>query len=272
MGTLNGITFEHLHEGSGQGRIDDKGKVEIVEKYLVDYSSVQTFMSGLRGSWASVGGTQVQFSRPDAHHLFTALYCLQATFEPVGQPSVSGEYLTWDKAVVTATYGPPTFNPNAQDVKDVAEESLEFGARILQLPSGSTKDATGSSGKPILDGVTKMIPTAQYTLTLQGVPVPPGASEDAPFSQIFSSIGKVNAAAWKGAAAETMLFMGANAKRSINSEGVQDWTLTYVFKYDPDGWNTVYANTGQRVTAYATGDESKLYTTTDFEALLPGYD
>lgn len=124
----------------------------------------------------------------------------------------------------------------------------------------------------------QVIPTVEHQFTWHFVPNPP-------FATIRDMFGKVNSAAFGGAATETLLFLGAEAQRDITTDGERTWTLDYRFQekaikaggtiatwnhfYRPDAGNAV--NPWQRILrksdgkpVYELGDFSSLF---EFDAL-----
>lgn len=72
------------------------------------------------------------------------------------------------------------------------------------------------------NGIVQFIPIIHHEFTWNEVP-------DPPFATIRDNIGRVNATTFFEAAAETLLFTGAEASREIDNFGNFIWTLTYIF-------------------------------------------
>ena len=92
----------------------------------------------------------------------------------------------------------------------------------------------------------------------------------------LSLLGYVNQAAMRSPTLgltfgiETLLYHIKPLIREITTEGVQAWTVTYVFSYNPTGWNK-YVRAGEvdPATMYdAAGDEFKQYPPGDFNLIV----
>ena len=176
----------------------------------------------------------------------------------------------YDYAKVDIDYKAPDYDPEDRG-KDptqtgdqiLADHSMAFSAEMLKLgisgwmwefdPDDPIKNEDAS--------LAKVVPQIEHTLAWNYVPLPP-------FRRIARYVGCVNSdTKLFYAAAETLLFIGAEIKRSYHSQtGDESWKVTYKFLQrcindETDtviGWNHLWSNetgTWRKPTAF-TGDAS----------------
>lgn len=102
-----------------------------------------------------------------------------------------------------------------------------LSGEILTLPHRGLEweNANDDGKKSVAADLTPsmIIPTIEHQFTWHFVP-------DPPFDSIRGLYGMVNNGAFGGAAAETLLFLGAEAQRDTTIEGERTWTLDYRFQ------------------------------------------
>jgi hypothetical protein len=79
--------------------------------------------------------------------------------------------------------------------------------------------------------------------------------------------GKVNSAAWEGAAAETVLFESYTASQKYLGDGSTVWDIELVLLYKPSGWNNFYRESTGQFEAFEI-NSSDPYTGTSYSGLL----
>ena len=154
---------------------------------------------------------------------------------------------------------------------------MELGGEYVRL-SGHSLRWQAETALPVPPEAvpTVRVPIVEHQLTWHRVVSPP-------WTTIRSATGCVNAAAFLGAPAETVLFDGATAKKQflgINGDGLATfgWRLTYVFREKAIktaaglvGWNHAYRPLPASNPAWdrlLDGDGETLYRTTSFAGLF----
>lgn len=172
-------------------------------------------------------------------------------------------------AKLTATYETLPFDPEAADPGDDSPgrfltESHSIGGRLVTLPKQAFKWSSDSAELTETDvSPSRLVPHAEYRLTRHRVP-------NLPKTILFAALGKVNASSFGQAAAGTLLFLGAEARREHTSAGSQSWQIDLRFSYEPQGHNNQFrasSGTFEQLETKSGGDT--LYDTTDFAPLVP---
>lgn len=144
----------------------------------------------------------------------------------------------WDLGIahtsykLTIEYGVQKFEDS--DDKDpepipFCTQSVDYGVEILSIP---VKVGPGADPLAARKDVTTNVrlPTITYTLELPKVMKPK-------WSTYQSLCGKVNSTTVFGAPAETVLFDGPKANRTVALFGDKRWKVVMKFVYNPRGWN-----------------------------------
>lgn len=255
------ITYNEL-EGSGKLTYRSEGGVVGERVFEVDWSDRLTFADELRGT---VG--QVIKTRPATFPGLSWLYCVDVAVEGAGRVLGDSSVIAYDKAKVTARYEPGEFDEN--DDRLLVTESLEPSVEFLTMPSeGLFWD--NAQEEPIApeEAPGKLRRELDWVYTKHEVLSLPAST--------LSLLGYVNAASIKSPtlgltfAAETLLYHIKPLIREITTEGVQAWTVTYVFSYNGAGWNKyVRAGSATPQTMYdGAGNEFKQYPTGDFRQIV----
>lgn len=124
------------------------------------------------------------------------------------------------KAKVTINYRTPKFEED-DEAETFFTHRISIGGEFLTLPASGFKwsgETTTVQNDDLVAG--KVIPTAEHQLTWDYVLTPPMAT-------IRATIGKVNNAAFLGAAAETLLFLGADMEQETTTGGLRPWKVDY---------------------------------------------
>lgn len=159
-------------------------------------------------------------------------------------PFVPDKHLTheavpadYDHAIVEISYKTKDYDDSGGEV---LSHKTSIGAEFLTLPSGHLRWESQPVGERIPDQIEagKLIPTVEHQLTYHYVPEPNFDVITAFTGCVNGSVGLFNAAP------ETLLFLGAEAERSITVFGVEAWKLDFRFtqrvvKHGPYsvGWN-----------------------------------
>ncbi len=140
-------------------------------------------------------------------------------------------------AEVTINYGIPPYDPNREDQTGdgqqiLADHSIAFSAEMLKLGtpgwrwSGVPDRDDPGKGIPITNedaSLGKLVPSIEHTLTWNYVPSPP-------FYRLAQLVGCVNAdTALFSAPVGTLLFSGAELRRSYTTTGAEAWKATFKF-------------------------------------------
>ncbi len=221
--------------GSGGFTLSKDGN-EATIVFICAYSDSAVLAANLKGITAFVGGAVV-ITAPYQHPFLLGMYVDSVTVTPYGKGT--GQF-TWQYAKVSAKYIPQAFD-NGSNLKDLAEESVDFSGQVVTRD----KDKYGFTALELSDvDVQLNVPLIEYTRTLFRQPTLDTGS-------IFSAVGKLNMGNFLGlngvtlAVAETMLFIGACANRTITDAGADEWKVQYKWLYNPKNHNKEWrATTG----------------------------
>ena len=193
------------------------------------------------------------------------LYCSEAAIVGLGVPSQSsnaeGTFITYDKATITAKYASNSFGFDPEDPEAVEQENIIISNEMLTL---ANYEYTGDS----VALEDKLLPSRVESTT--GFSVTKFHVSSLPDAAVEAVVGKINSGTWRGKTAEYVLFMGANASRTITTDGAEDWEVTYNFLTKSHSWNHIYrtgAAHGHYEAVQTVGDHDAIYQTDTFSAL-----
>lgn len=238
-GALAGIQYE---ERSGSGELSFGGGTATGTRlFAVGWTDRIIFAKNLTGYVEYVTtstGTNILRVTPQTFPGYSALYCQSVKISGFGPQSNSSGTPSYPYAHIDATYSPLKQEESTNQTReektlsslevDMAGEFLQFGKFKLFWDSGQAN--------PIADDVKagKFVPTIQARYTEE-------ESATDKRSIIRSYVGKINSSAWEGAAAETVLFLGAQVSRIVTTDGRQPWKIAYTFAERPiASWNKFF--------------------------------
>jgi len=262
-----GVSYKEL-EGSGKVSYRAEGGVVAERIFEVDWADRLTFADELRGTVGPVIRT-----RPATFPGMDWMFCVDVAVEGSGRVLGTSDVIAYDKAKVTARYEPGEFDEG--DDRLLVTESLEPSVEFLTMPSeGLFWD--NAQEEPIApeEAPGKLHIELAWIYTKHEVLELPAAT--------LTLLGHVNQVAMRSPtlgltfAAETLLYHIRPLVREITTEGVQAWTVTYVFNYNPPGWNKYYRPSeedGDGTPVWQsmyddTGDVWKQYPTGDFNLIV----
>lgn len=272
MGTLNGINYEEI-DGSNRLAYSPDGIVG-TRIFQVAWDERIEFAQALLGYTNAVGDLPI---RTDAQTFpgYDRLYCRNATVVGLGQLDKTGQVARYDLATITAEYRPWSYSSSNVEDDDYDEdleanmarweEVHEYGVEVYSTASGEYYWSAdpAPAGTPIPTPIGFVSGVTDYTYTSSAEPELRRAA-------IRARRGTVNDAAWMGAPAGYVLFMGASARRTVTSEGVGAWEITYRFRELDHSWNEFHGRIGGVTRWEAIEDEhgNPPYASTDFGALF----
>ena len=265
MGTLSGIDYDEM-PGSNVLQYSPDGIVG-TRQFQVDWDDRIEFCELLLGYTNAVGHVPI---RTEAQRFpdYTRLYCRYAVTEGVGELNAAGEVARYELARVRAEYRPWSYgSSNVEDDEydedleanmERWEESHEYGVEMYSV-SGSdlywSDDPLVAIGSPM--GV--LIGIVDYTFTSNAEP-------ELLRDVIRATRGRINDDTWMGAPAGYMLFLGASARRTATSQGVNAWAITYRFRERTALWNAVLDGDTWRLVEGPFGERP--YRSANFSALF----
>ena len=201
--------------------------------FTVDWADAFDFATELYGryrTWPSG-----EYHRPARFPYIHHLYCTNVKIDGVGVASESsdefGTYITYDKAKLTVQYAASEL-VDEDDPEIVEEESISVTAEMSSTEEGAWEWLDGTvAPDSALPGIIASV--MQFSVTRFHV-------SSLPDSTIANLVGKLNNATWRGYSTGYVLFMGAEARRSITVDGAEDWEIIYIFNIKPHHWNHVY--------------------------------
>jgi len=236
--------------------------------HVLDYADAVPLCEELLGVSRFAGGILLR-TPPARYSSELALYCTSTRFEGLGKPTqdASGAASYASGARVVAGYEALPYDPEPDDAGPLGPfvtESLALSGRQVTLPRAAFQWA---SDAVVLDehdpAPGRLSPQAEYRLTRHQVP-------ELPKDVLFALLGKVNQEAFAGAGPETLLFLGAEARREVTGAGARAWRLELLFNYDPQGHNRLFrTSTGEFDEIVTKEGSHPLHDPADFLVLLP---
>lgn len=270
MGTLNGINYDEL-DGSNTLQFSPDGIVGI-RLFQIDWDDRIAFVEALLGYTNAMGHLPIRTNAqqfPD----YERLYCQNAGIKGHGLLDVAGQEARYDFARVTAEYRPWAYSSsNAEDDdydEDLEanmarwEEVHEYGAEVLSIPGSEFFWAVGPPGVAVDTPVGLFVAVTDYTFSSNAEP-------ELRRVAIRNAVGKVNDAPWMGAPAGYVLFLGASARRTVTSQGIGAWEITYRFRELGRSWNEFHGRVGGVTRWEAIQDEhgNPPYASADYDTLF----
>jgi len=266
--TSGGITFTEGARGGHESPVisitrDESWSVKRV--FFCKWADWKAFVKEYMGGVTSAG----VWTRPKFDDDLPTLPAKR--FEVTGldkarQVTASPHQATYTYACVVITFelAPKDGDKNQTGTAGAMTENLEYTADMITMPSGAfcfqadgmVYDEDGGSVGSIGSGETaltnevspgKVMPSASYTLTVDGVP-------DPPWSDIGLLIGKVNDDVFSplsvinglSFAAGRLIFLGVSSERRVlfdpSASDIPVWRLAYKFGFRRIPWNYSYNN------------------------------
>ena len=248
-------------DGSGKLSLDGGGPVG-ERLFECDWADAVALAQKLRGIAGAFSG-----SRPEAFPWMPTLFCTGVHIEGCGQTLGTSELIAYSRARLTARYEPVEMDERAERllVRERIVPSVEFVTMPAQklFWDNVQKEPVAPEEAP-----GKLIRSLDWIYEIREMETLPAA--------LLSLIGHVNQEAMRSPtlgwtfAAETLLFHLREPEREITTEGVQAWTVTYVFSYRPGGWNK-FDRPGYDTPQTMfddDGDELKIYPLADFNQII----
>lgn len=222
------------------------GKLIGKRVFVIDWSDQLAFVEELFGTYKNVGGSFVY--TPPAHFPNApTMYPVSIDVKPFGDRIVSAATALstgsdYEKAQVDVAYelqfdGDESGQPDGTFLRyssDIGAEYLTIPGRVWRWPGGEVLGEDPNLGI--------IVPTEQFTLSWERVPAPP-------WTAIYQLRGRINASAWRGYPAGTVMFMGARAEIAFQVLQGSYWNLEYHFSVKTQkltnssgwvGWNHFY--------------------------------
>lgn len=239
MPTFKGMSYTEYNE-SGEMTLNLNGEGSGTRMFDVDWTDRLTFQRALLG-YNSQGDGPNQYRQPATFPGNPFMVCTRTSSKGLGTTSTdSNDMIAFPKARITAYYEIPnvlTAVPGGVNVPGTfgnnlwLAESMEIGAEFLELPEGhfAFADGTTIDDQPLvkLVGNTRIALTIQLQYAVNKTTV-----------QLYR--GKINASAWRGFAAETLLFMGVSTELSIDRRNKSSRGISFIFVERDQSWNKVY--------------------------------
>jgi hypothetical protein len=214
-----------------------------------------------------VGGIpQLPALLPGSSVLYAESLAYKPQFDEANAVScpTGGGQVTYDVMEATVNYKTIPYQQNDPNADQISTRRVSVSGEVMTVPKTAIEWASDS--KPIVSdeiSAGKIIGSISHHLTYHRV-------TSVPYSTIRSLIGLVNASSFLGAAAETLLFMGADITEGIDSDGNFSYqlelnfmervingsaTLNWNYFFRPgSGWERAQVKGGARI--YPTGNFS----------------
>lgn len=231
--------------------------------FTVDWADAFQLAKELRGGFQSDPGST--YATPAVFPYADDLFCSEVAVEGFGVSSQSsneeGSFITYDKATVIAKYAKNRINFNPADPTAVEQENITISAEMATLANYEyTADSVALEDKLLPSRVES---TTGFSVTKFALSFLPGAS-------VAATVGKINSNGWRGYTAEYVLFIGADASRTVNVVGAEDWEVTYNFLTKSHSWNQIYrdeAGHGHYEAVRTKSTHAPIYALDTFSAL-----
>lgn len=254
--------------GSGVVEGDDRGQRGQRLFHVQPYSAWRDFVVGQMGLRQDVGGQIVQVIPPQRFSPGSRLWASRFKVEGLGVPGsdASGGPDYDGGAKIAIHYQTRDFDQDSRDRNRAGTyltETLSFSSEFLPHNKLAWKWDDGTPLDQDDPDPAGVIPKVEWRITRHQVP-------DLPFAEILNDIGTVNSAALKDAAAGTLLFLGAEARREHTSEGNPAWEVEMVFEYRRQQHNKLLrASSGDFELCKTINGGNRLYDTADHADLVP---
>lgn len=200
----------------------------------------------------------------------SSLYAESVEFKPysgdTGATFVGGSPSTYDQAEVTVQY---KTIPYSSESNQIVTRRISMSGEFLVLPNRGLQ-WSGTPPVPVKGedlNAGKIIATLEHQLTFHRVPVPN-------YADIRALIGKVNDGAFEGAAAGTLLFLGAEFRQEVTTDGSHPWEVDQRFmerRINGDsalGWNYFFRPDTGTWEQLETVSGDPIYDEGDFDSLF----
>jgi hypothetical protein len=192
-----------------------------------------------------------------------------ASFEPFNKDFVGGQAEGEQWAKVNVTF---KLRNDDEEEETLLSHSITIGGEFMTLPNSQMLYKT--TGNPVANEdikAAKVVPSLEHSMEWNEVP-------QIPYSAIRSCIGCVNGGSFFGAAAETLLFSGADISRQVTTDGTKPWKVSYKFSEKGinaysglGGWNHFYDPLNDRWDYLVSSvNGAKVYETRNFSTLFQG--
>ena len=280
---LDGIAYKELR---GSNTIHyEPTSVSAVRVFRTAWNDRLTFIRRMVGEviLASDGSTVVV--SPKQHPEMPGLYAMSADTEPFhtasrnipkGTLATTDDPIEYDFAKVTIHYGTSTFQAGTGDTETLITEEVNISAQALGLKGSEFYygDANGvviTPNEPVAEAVGIMVGIVEDSIVFH-------KSSTNKRAIIKSLVGTINDAALVDSPRGSVLFIGAQSKRTIDINGAELWELKYVLKtrtlpglssqtnswqkvWKQDaGWRTVHRQYDTSKGIYEYGDFAQLFT------------
>lgn len=264
-------------QGSGTLTIGRDARKAVRKFHVTPWSSARDFVDALLGRVDPDSGLR---SPPSAFSSRQDLWASEAVVEGLGKSSTDEEgNIHYDGgARVTVQYRGLPFSPRRStrsrpdDPASAAylSEEVSIGGETAPVrmknadgePLWEWGDGEAIRGEDDLR-LFQVRPRAEWTITRHEV-------AELPRDAIFQAVGKVNGDEVAGLAAETLLFLGAHARREVSTDEAAPWRVRYQFEFHPAGHNKAYRGEGDGYDDVRTiSGGAKLYSTFDMRSLVP---
>lgn len=249
------------------------GNVSARRVFKVAWAGRRALCDALTGSISGTSAVPVKVLTDELPGV-PGCYCRRATAEPISGGAVvgstEGSALAYDTAayqwaIVTAEYDTRGAAPTDGDQDANAIEEYESNGEFLT--TGATGWTWEGNAKQIKADMSPGILVPQTVIT-----VPRLGRRTNPGTAVLPYIGKINSTAFKGSAANTVLYLGARVKQIKQRVG-QTVAATYDYEHrfimkDRD-WREVFdPERGVWDKIKKSGGSVYLYTATDLNAIL----
>jgi hypothetical protein len=222
MGTFSFYEFfyDELNAGSGVLHLArDQSNSEIKQQIKCAWPEARLIAMAFRGVTYDTSTGLFVVQQPLTDPFGAGYFCTDAVVEPLGKPS---GFNTWDWATIKLTFSPLVYFNGT-----LIEENLDLCSEIVDLTQQNwSYGSTYTGDEPVQQPIQKLIPLITYEITQSNVAT-------LPLSAIAACMGKLNDDYWKGAPPDTVLYMGAKAKRQVvsiaGSQVILLWTLVHRF-------------------------------------------
>jgi hypothetical protein len=268
--TVNGITCEEIVEGIEEG-IAEEGPYA-TKKWLCAWSDRYALANSFLGFVSHTGGQNgsVEIHGPIAYPESNNMLARTVQIQGKGKPSQGAHQIQFPQAVVTVTYGVPSWQaiPNPDMSIDptqpfvYATQDIDFGREMLSLPGSSLRLANGNTLEDTPFAIP--IPYAVFSITLQRVPFLPAQA-------IYTALRRpLNQSTFLGIQPGYLRFDGCKNHAEASTDGTYVQSLAYVFAARTLlRWDETYDKNGTGGPQQVRYNGSAVLLRTEFAPLFP---
>lgn len=196
---------------------------------LVPYTDAIDYAQEMLGGLRTAFGTVQFFIGAQFPRSGLGLFVTDCDIKPL--KDFNTDFLDWETAVVTLSYG-KLDQPQEEDGTEIGDIEIEVAGEEMTLPREGV-EVNGEALPESAPTPIKIVPILNLTVSYKRKP-------DSDISTYVALAGKVNSTTFEGYGAGQVLYQGTSVKRSVTTDGNDQYSNVHKFQIRPNGWNYVW--------------------------------